>query len=75
MLLAYQDMIFDVCNLCNKLSVSLPMIWTCPVGQFFCKSWLPKPKIDCPRQSGNLIVAPCKQRMIITIYDGYHHNQ
>ena len=22
------------------------MIWTCPVGQFSCKSWLPKPKID-----------------------------
>ena len=35
------------------------MIWTCQVGQLSCKSWLPDPKIDCPGQSGNLIVAPC----------------
>ena len=52
-------MIFDVCNMCDKISVSLLMIWTCPVGQLFCKSWLPEPKIDCPGQSGNLTVAPC----------------
>ena len=39
-----------VCNLCYKIGVSLLPIWTCPVKQFFCKSWLPKPKIDCPRQ-------------------------
>ena len=35
-------MIFDVCSMCDKISVSLLMIWTCPVGQLFCKSWLPK---------------------------------
>ena len=32
----------------DKISVSLYMILTCPVGQLFCKSWLPEPKIDCP---------------------------
>ena len=28
-------MTYDVCNLCNKISVSVLTIWTCPVGQFF----------------------------------------
>ena len=45
--------------MCDKNSVSLLMTWTCPVEQLLCKSWLSKSKIDCPRQSGNLIVAPC----------------
>ena len=31
-----------------KISVSL-IIWICPVGQFFCKSWLPKPRSCCPQ--------------------------
>ena len=51
-------MIFDVYNMCDKISVSLLMIWNCPVRQLFCKSWLLEQKVDCPGQSGNLIVAP-----------------
>ena len=54
-------MIFDVCNMRDKVSVSLLMVWTCRVGQLFWKSLLPEPKIDCLGQSGNLNVAPCVQ--------------
>lgn len=32
------------------------LIWTCPVGQFFCKSCLTKAKSDYPGQHSNLIV-------------------
>ena len=53
------DMIFDVCNLCDKIGVSLLPFRTTTFKQFFCKSWLPKPKSDCPGQSSNLIVAAC----------------
>ena len=46
-------MIFDVCNLSDKIGASLLPIYTCP------KSLLPEPKSDCSGQSDNLIVAAC----------------
>ena len=52
-------MIFDVCNLSDKIGASLLPIYTCPVGQVWCQSLLPEPKSDCHGQSGNLIVAAC----------------
>ena len=55
--------------MCDKISVKLLMIWTCPVGQLFCKLWLPEPKIDCPGQLGNLIVAPCFQTLFLSFLD------
>ena len=53
-------MIFDVCNLSDKIGASLPQIYTSPVGQ--CKSLLPDSKSDCPWQSGNLIVTACTDK-------------
>ena len=58
MVCSWLNIIFDVGNLCDKINVRLLLIWTCPVRHFFCKSWLPEPKVDCPGQSDNLIVAP-----------------
>ena len=55
-------MIFDVCNMYDKISVSLLMN---------CKSWLPDPKIDCPGQSGNLIVAPWSYVLVEDIKNNF----
>ena len=50
-----EDMIFDVCNLREKIGIILLLIYTWLVEQFFCKSWLPEPKVIAPGNQATLL--------------------